>query len=502
MPLIKPSPTTSSVIDGGFTEVHQRLRDTFSSGRTKDLRWRKWQLKQVFWMVDENEDQFIASLHADLNRHPFESLMADINEAKKAALEAIDHLEDWARGTAPPEAGFIYGTIGKAWIRKEPLGVVLVIGAWNFPVSTLVDVAIAAIAAGNAVIMKPSDLAPHTERLLAELAPRYLDASAIAVFPATPEEMSSVLEHKFDFIFYTGSARVGKIIAAAAAKHLTPTALELGGKCPAIVTKTANIDIAAKRLVNAKLQNLGQICVCVDHVFADREIYQELTERMVYWAGQMMREGNATLSRIISERHFDRLHKLLDATQGKIIYSGQHVRHQRFLHPTIVTDVVMTDALLGEELFGPILPVIRADIASAVKYIGTESQPLALYIFSQSSKEIDTILSTTQSGGVTINDVAIHADVPSAPFGGVGTSGHGSYHGKWGFDAMSHNRTVMTLPNWIDRFTHWRYPPFDIANRSEVDVGPLRFMKGESLEDQRIGQSWLARIPFIGNLFT
>lgn len=484
-----------------FQDVYHRLRATFATGKTKDLRWRKWQLKQLYWLLDENEQHFIDSLAKDLHRHAFESLMADINEAKKAVLEALNHLEQWARGSAPPEAGFIYGTVGKAWIRKEPLGLVLVVGAWNFPISTLIDVAIAAIAAGNAVIMKPSEMAPQTEQVLAELIPKYMDNSAIVLVRAKPEEMKFILAHQFDFIFYTGSNRVGKIIASAAAKHVTPIALELGGQAPAIVTKTANLDITAKRLVNAKLQNLGQICVCVNHVFADPEIYDALTARMVHWATTMLKDGNQTLARIVSERHFDRLKDLIEGTKGNVVFTGEHARDEKFIHPTIVTDVSMDDSLLQEEIFGPLLPVIKSDLNSALRTINSMPHPLALYIFSESQTEINKVLDTTQSGGVTINDVGIHADVPSAPFGGVGHSGFGSYHGQWGFNTFSHNRTVVTLPTWIDRFTEWRYPPFNIVNRSEVDAGKPSFKRGESLEDQRIGKSWLTRVPVFGFLF-
>jgi acyl-CoA reductase-like NAD-dependent aldehyde dehydrogenase len=333
-------------------------------------------LKQLFWLIDENEDAFLDSLAKDLHRHAFKSLMADINEAKKAILESLKYLEVWAAGSSPPEAGFIYGTLGKAWIRKEPLGLVLVIGAWNFPISMLVDVAIAAIAAGNAVIMKPSEMAQHTERLLDELVPKYLDTSGIAVVRANPTEMAPILEHKFDFIFYTGSARVGRMIASDAAKHVTPTALELGGQAPAIVTKSANIDIAAKRLVNAKLQNLGQICVCVNHVFADPEIHDQLTARMVYWAKRMLENGSDTLARIVNENHFDRIRGLIQKTEGNGIYSGEHIRADRFVHPIIVTDVTLSDSLLSEELFGPVLPIIKADVDSAIKTISSMPHPL------------------------------------------------------------------------------------------------------------------------------
>lgn len=270
------------------------------------------------------------------------------------------------------------------------------------------------------MIMKPSEMAPATEQLLANLIPRYMEDTAIAVLCAAPADMARILEHQFDFIFYTGSTRIGRIIASAAANHVTPVALELGGQAPAIVTKNVNLDLAAKRLVNAKLVNLGQICICVNHVFADPEIYDELSARLVYWANELLKSGTDTLARIVNERHFDRLHGLLSTTEGKLSFTGAHNRQEKLIYPTIVTDVEMTDSLLSEELFGPVLPVIKADVSTALATINSMPHPLALYIFSEDKQEINHILNSTQSGGVTINDIAVHADVPSAPFGGVG----------------------------------------------------------------------------------
>lgn len=490
-----------SITEDKLAGLYKNLKETFASGKTRDIKWRKWQLKQLYWLLDENEDALIDTLRQDLHRHAFESLLTDINEAKTHLVLALDNLEKWSQPVAPPEAGFIYGKLCGAHIRKEPRGLVLVIGAWNFPISTLITVAIAAIAAGNAVIMKPSEMAPHTENLLAELVPRYMDTTAIAVVKADPSEMAIVLKHQFDFIFYTGSTRVGRIIAEAAAKHVTPTALELGGRAPAIVTKNADIDLAAKRLVNAKLTNLGQICVCVNHIFAEPEIYDELNRRLVYWAKKFLEKGTGTLARIVNERHFDRLEGLLQSTQGKLIYTGPHDRAQKLVHPTIVSNVSVSDSLLSEEIFGPVLPVVKASVSEALGTINGMPHPLALYIFSKSKAEIDSILGSTQSGGVTINDVALHTDVPGLPFGGVGESGYGSFHGRWGFDTFSHNRAVVNIPGWIERFTAWRYPPFDMTNRSEIDMSKPSFKKGETMAEQRVGKSWLASVPILGLLF-
>ncbi|KAL4745062.1 hypothetical protein BDW72DRAFT_211794 [Aspergillus terricola var. indicus] len=474
-----------------FASAYKTLRTNFANGQTKDLAWRKWQLKQMYWLLDENEPEFLEAMYKDLRRHPFESLAYDLAETKGAILEALDKLESWAKGEAPPHGGILWNWIGRAWIRKEPFGLALIIGAWNYPVGTLLTVAVSAIAAGNAVILKPSEIASNTAALLVRLAVQYMDPSAIAVISAGPAEMAAVLKYRFDFIFYTGSSRVGRIVAAAAAAHVTPTALELGGQAPAIVTRHADIDLAAKRIANAKLINAGQLCVDVNHVFAEPEIYEELNDRLKYWMAKLVSEGRETLAHIISHHHFDRLCDLLDRSSGTIVYSGKHDRETNFLHPTIVKDVTVTDSLLSEELFGPILPVIESDLDTALQTINSMSHPLALYIFSHRQSEVDRILNSTNSGGVTVNDIAVHNDVVSAPFGGVGESGYGAYHGKWGFDTFSHNRTVVYMPGFLERFVGWRYPPFDMKNRGEVDSYRPKFKKGETLEDQRAGKGLL-----------
>ncbi|KAK1149528.1 hypothetical protein N8T08_005077 [Aspergillus melleus] len=337
-------------------------------------------------------------------------------------------------------------------------------------------------------------MASNTEQLLVRLVAQYMDPTTIGIISAGPDDMGAVLQRRFDFIFYTGSSRVGRIIAAAAAKHVTPTALELGGQAPGIVTKSADIDLAAKRIANAKLINLGQLCVDISHVFVEPEVYEELNDRLEFWMRKFVEEGRETLCHMINERHFERLHGLFESFDGTVVYTGKNYRASWFLHPTIVKDVTLADSLLSEELFGPILPVIKSDLATTLKTMKSMPHPLALYIFSRQRSEIDNILSSTNSGGVTVNDVAVHNDVPSAPFGGVGESGYGAHHGKWGFDTFTHNRTVVHVPGWLDRFAAWRYPPFDLKNRGEVDPPRPKFRKGETIEDQRVGRgalSWL-----------
>jgi aldehyde dehydrogenase (NAD+) len=260
-----------------FEEAYSTLFHTFSTNITKSLAWRKWQLKQCWWMITENEDKILKALNSDLNRHDFESHASDILGLRMDILEHVKHLEEWA-ADSKPDAGLLFGTLGKARIRKEPLGVALIIGAWNFPILLLLQPMLGAIAAGCCVMLKPSELSVASQALLVELIPKYLDSSAIRLVTGGPQETSRILEHRFNHIFFTGSSKVARFVTAAAAKHLTPTVLELGGQGPAIVTKTANIDLAAKRIAAGKFQNAGQICLSINHVFAEPEIHDQVSE--------------------------------------------------------------------------------------------------------------------------------------------------------------------------------------------------------------------------------
>ncbi|PPJ51545.1 hypothetical protein CBER1_08640 [Cercospora berteroae] len=471
-----------------FKSAYDTLNATYATHKTKDIRWRKWQLKQLWWLIEENTEAIVKAFAADLNRTEAECRMFDVGGVKKDIKEALDNIDTWTKGQPVEGAGIIMGRFGGAYLRKEPLGVCLIIGAWNFPLVTLLGPVVPAIAAGNCIMMKPSELAGAVSSLLAELVPKYMDPSAIRVATGGAKETGFMLEHKWNHIFYTGGAKVGRIIASAAAKHLTPTVLELGGQAPAIVTKSANIDLAAKRIANFKLTNAGQICLNVNHVFVDPSIHDEFVSRLQSWFKEMLKD-DSWLAHIISDNHYTRVTDLLSRTNGKIAYGGEHVASTKFAHPAIITDVTTEDSLMSEELFAPFVPVLKATTEEAVATIGTMPHPLGLYIFSTTQQEIDYVLDRTTSGGVTINDVAVHAGVPGAPFGGVGESGTGAYHGKAGFDAFSHSRTVVGLPNWMD--VGWRYNPPKLENVAKWDTAKATWKKGEKLEDQSTGGSWL-----------
>jgi aldehyde dehydrogenase (NAD+) len=326
---------------------------------------------------------------------------------------------------------------------------------------------------------------------LQELIPKYLDSLAIRIAACGPAETSYILEKRFNQIFFTGSSKTARFVAEAAAKHLTPTVLELGGQGPCIVTKSANIDLAARRITNLKFANAGQVCLTVNHVFAEPEILDQLIARMAYWNDEYLSKGNHHMSRIVDERSFDRLAKLLANTKGSTVYGGKWNRDDKFIHPTIVKDVTMNDSLMSEEIFGPILPVISASVDEAIEGINQLPEPLAIYIFSQDNEVVNKVLNNTISGGVTINNVLFHASLSGAPFGGVGESGHGAYHGTYGIDCFSHSRPVVTPPTWLDKLVGFTYAPYEAKNIKYLTVkNSLGFKRGETLEDQRKHKSF------------
>ncbi|KAH7347996.1 Aldehyde/histidinol dehydrogenase [Pyrenochaeta sp. MPI-SDFR-AT-0127] len=487
--------SSKSDIDASITT----LRSTFRSGRTKDVRYRKWQLKQLYWLVADHRADFTDALHKDLGRPEFETQL-NLKGLEDEILYHIKHVDEWARGETP-ESGFLFTKIGSTHIRHEPRGLAFIIGPWNFPDAlTLVPLA-AAISAGCTVLIKPSELAANIATLLVQLIPRYLDPSAYAVVTGGASETQYMLSHKFDHVFFTGSTPVARHVAAAAAKHLTPTVLELGGQCPAIVTKSANVDLAAKRVAAAKFLNAGQICLSVNHVFVHPAIHRELVDRVKYWNDQFTAGGKEdAMCTIINERNHARLEDLLDNTNGQIVYTGaHHDRKLRKFKSTVIDNVTMEDSLLSEELFGPLLPIVEADYKRAVEIIASLPHPLGLYIFSHDQTEIDYVLDNTLSGGVTVNDALLHAATPEAPFGGVGDSGMGTYHGKHGFDTFTHRRVVTSLPDWLDKFMSFRYPPYNLKKSNPMTTfSTPSFKRGESLADQKAVSSGSTSLRLLG----
>ncbi len=431
-----------------YDRTVSRLRATFEAGVTRPLAWRKEQLHALRRLVAEGEDDLLAALAADLGKPPVEALVSDISFVGGGVDAALAGLDGWVR----PERVSVPAVQqpARASVVREPFGVALVMAPWNYPVHLLLAPMAAAIAAGNCVVGKPSELAPATSAALARLVPRYLDPAAIAIVEGGVAETQALLAERFDHIFFTGSSRVGKVVMRAAAEHLTPVTLELGGKSPVIIDADADVEVAARRIVWGKFLNAGQSCVAPDYVLAHRDVEERLVSELAKAVRRFYGsdpEVSPDYARIVNDHHFGRLAKMLEGTAGQVAVGGQANRPTRYMAPTVLTAVKPEDAVMDEEIFGPILPVLSvADMDEAVAFSVARPKPLALYVFTSSSKTAESILSQTSSGGACVNTAVVHLAIPGLPFGGVGASGMGSYHGRWGFETFSHRRAVLRKP--------------------------------------------------------
>ncbi len=451
VPVFEEEAPAAAAAPEDLSRLLGRLRTTFASGRTRPLAWRQAQLAALGRMLVEREDELVAALVEDLGRAPMEAWAADLRATGREIEDLQRHLADWLR----PERRKVPVLFrpGRAEVVREPLGVVLVIAPWNYPVQLLLSPLAAALAAGNAAVCKPSEVAPASSAALAQILPEYLDPDAVAVVEGGVAETTALLEERWDHILYTGNGAVGRIVAAAAAKHLTPVTLELGGKSPVIVAKDANITLAASRVAFAKFLNAGQTCVAADHVYVHRDVEEEF---LVALQTQITRRyGSAPrtskdFGRMINTRHTQRVKDLLDQGGFEIVCGGEVDVEERYIAPTVLRGVTMDSAVMGAEIFGPVLPVlVFDDLTEVTDAISGGDKPLALYLFSSSERTVQQVLATTSSGGLCVNEAIGHLLVPSLPFGGVGDSGYGAYHGQWGFETFSHRRAVYRRPSWL-----------------------------------------------------
>jgi aldehyde dehydrogenase (NAD+) len=444
--------------------VVDRLRATFDTGRTRDLEWRRRQLDGLIRMLEEREDAFLDAIHADLGRPRFEGWFADVSFTIREIREMRRHFARWARDErVRPPLQFL-GT--RNTIVREPLGVVLVIAPWNYPVQLLVHPVAAALAAGNAVVAKPSEVSPTVSAVLAEFLPQYVDPDALAVVEGGVPETQALLAERFDHIFYTGNGTVARHVAEAAARNLTPVTLELGGKSPVIVDRDADLDGAARRIAWGKFMNAGQTCIAPDYVLVHEEVHDQLVDKLATVVRDRYGEdpkASDSFGRIVNERHAQRLKGLLDAGGYKSVACGGTVDlGARYVAPTVLAGVDTDAAVMGEEIFGPILPVLPvADVDEAVAYVNGHDKPLALYVFTNSGDTADRVLRRTSSGGACVNEVVSHIAIPAMPFGGVGPSGTGAYGGRWGFEQFSHRKAVQRRPRWLELKAV--YPPYTQA---------------------------------------
>jgi aldehyde dehydrogenase (NAD+) len=435
------------------------VRDAFRAGTTKPLAWRLRQLGALRRMLLEQGPAIEDALAADLGKSGTESQMSEIGVVVGEIDNTLRHLRRWLR----PQRVSVPLSVAPAAARvvREPLGVVLVIGPWNYPVQLALVPLAGALAAGNAVILKPSELAPATSALLARLLPEYLDRSAVAVLEGGPAETTELLREKFDHIFFTGNARVGRIVARAAAEQLTPVTLELGGKSPAYVHDDADPAAIAERLVFGKFLNAGQTCVAPDYVLATPETARRLLPHLQDAVTRLYGDdpqASPDYGRIVNDRQFSRLSALLDGVHADV--GGVTDRTTRYIAPTIVDGVDLDSALMQEEIFGPILPLVHVSGPDeAIEVIGAREKPLALYLFTESRALVRRFLRDTSSGAFGVSIPAAHLLVPGLPFGGVGESGMGRYHGEFSIDTFSHRKAVLSKPTRPDTLK-LIYPPF------------------------------------------
>ena len=434
-------------------------REFFKDGATLDIRFRKEALKRLYGYIRDNEEKIKAALHSDLGKSGDESYMCEIGMALSEISHMIKNVAKYSkrRGVKTPLAQFP----SKSYVLPSPYGVTLIMSPWNYPFLLSIDPLATSIAAGNTVILKPSAYSPATSELLKELVGECFSPEHIAVITGGRDENRALLEEKFDMIFFTGSAAVGREVLRHAAENLTPCVLELGGKSPCIVDKSANIPLAAKRIVFGKLLNCGQTCVAPDYILCEESVKDKLAKAIIeeikaqYTTDPI---SNEAYGKIVNKKHFDRLLGLID--REKTLHGGGYNEEKLKIEPTVMVDVELSDPVMCEEIFGPIIPILtwkNPDEFKAV--IDGFGEPLALYIFSEDRKMIDNVTRSVKFGGGCINDTIIHLATSEMGFGGVGESGMGAYHGKRGFDSFSHLKSIVKKSSKVD--LKMRYQPYD-----------------------------------------
>ncbi|WOL01520.1 aldehyde dehydrogenase family 3 member H1-like isoform X1 [Canna indica] len=444
-------------------EMVAELRESFMAGKTRSFEWRAAQLKGLARMVDEKEADITAALHDDLAKSQMESFLSELSMVKMSCLFTLKELKRWMKPEKVPTSATSFPSSAK--IMSDPLGVVLVISAWNYPFLLSIDPVIGAIAAGNAVVLKPSEVAPATSSLFARILPEYLDTSCVRVVEGSIPETTALLEQKWDKILYTGNARVGRIVMTAAAKHLTPVVLELGGKCPVLVDSNVDLKVASKRIVVGKWGgNNGQACIAPDYIITTKSFAPQLVDSLIITLEKFYGKNpleSADLSRIVNSNHFSRLTKLLDdeKVSGTIVCGGQRNEKSLRIAPTILLDVPDDSLIMKEEIFGPLLLIVTVnELQEGFDLITSKSKPLAAYLFTKDKKLEHKFVKTVFAGGMAINDTILQFTNPHLPFGGVGESGMGAYHGKFSFDTFSHKKSVLS--RGFGGEVSMRYPPY------------------------------------------
>ncbi|KAJ8751131.1 hypothetical protein K2173_016312 [Erythroxylum novogranatense] len=448
----------------------KNLREYFRTGKTKDAAWRQSQLEGLLLFLKEKENEIYEALRIDLGKHPVEAYRDEVGTLVKSTLFALENLKEWMSGKKAKLP--VIALLTSAELVAQPLGLVLILSSWNFPFGLSLEPLIGAIAAGNTVVLKPSELAPACSRLLSNCMPTYLDNKAVKVIQGGPDVGQQLLQQKWDKIFFTGSQEVGRIIMSAAVKHLTPVVLEMGGKCPAVVDSLPSSwdrEVTVNRIIVSKYGACaGQACIAIDYVLAEKRFASTLVELMKIMIKKMFGENprdSNTVARIVNIKHFMRLKNLLNdfEVQNSVVYGGAMDEENLFVEPTILVDPPLDSAMMTEEIFGPVLPIITLErIEDSIDFINSRPNPLAIYAFTNDESLRRRIISETSSGSLVFNDAVIQYIADSLPFGGIGESGIGKYHGKFSFDTFSHYKVVARRSFLTDFW--YRFPPWN-ANK-------------------------------------
>lgn len=500
--------TSSNNFEQEIAAKHTRLVTAFDSGITKPIEARRQQLRQLYFAIADNEEALKESLVKDLYRSPIETEILELHLIYAEIEAAIKNLGKWAADES------IWGDIrvaaARPKLKKSPYGAVLILGPWNYPlVSTLIPVA-SAIAAGNTVLLKPTEMAPNSTELLCSILGKYLNPNVFQSVLGSVPESTYLLSLKWGKIMVTGSCGVGKIVATAAAQNLTPVVLELGGKSPVVITANADLQVAAKRIAWGKFINAGQTCIAPDYVLVDSKAAKKFIREFIDATVAMYQnldKDSRDFAHIVNSRLWHRMVTLVQNTKGQVVFQhGQPDEGTRFFPPTVVTDVGIDDVLMEEEIFGPILPVIAVDnvVQNASRLIARNDHPLALYIFTNDETEADRLIETTRSGAVLINDTVLQGGSVGVPFGGVGSSGTGRYHGKYGFDEFTYERPVLTQSLALEKFMKARYPPYNFAKLKALRrLGRRnpRFAREGSLEDSFLKRVLDSKLFWIALIF-
>ncbi|MCO5234494.1 MAG: aldehyde dehydrogenase [Chitinophagales bacterium] len=438
--------------------IVQQQRDYFSSGKTKPISFRIAQLKKLRQIIVDNESAILKALYDDLKKSELEAYATEVGIVISEIDEILKNITSWSKPQRVKTP--LFHQLATSWIYPEPYGVTYIIAPWNYPFQLLIAPLLGAMAAGNTAILKPSELSENTALLIQKLISENFEEGYIRVVVGGVEESKAMLEQRFDYIFFTGGTEIGRYVYQSAAKYLTPVTLELGGKSPCIVDEDIQLTHTSRRILWGKFTNAGQTCVAPDYLLVNKKVKTKLIEKMKEHLNEFYAGNPATspdYGRIISERHFDRISKMINPSQ--VIYGGQTNRAEKYIAPTFVEGVSIDDRVMQEEIFGPVLPVIEYNtLDEAIAYIKQFEKPLALYIYSENSNVQNRVLDEISFGGGCINESIMHVGQGHLPFGGVGESGIGAYHGKSSFDTFSHQKSVLKKSTITDMPI--KYPPY------------------------------------------